>query len=80
VRWVLQCAASTRISVDWSCPALAGRSILVIVWHLLADPDAHYRDLGPDYVRHRADPQRRTRSHVRQLESLGYTVTLTPVA
>ena len=23
------------------------RSILVIIWHLLADPDARYRDLGP---------------------------------
>ena len=56
------------------------RSILVIIWHLLADPDARYRDLGPDYVRHRTDPQRRTRSHVRQLEALGYAVTLTPVA
>jgi transposase len=57
-----------------------GRSILVIIWHLLADPDARYHDLGPDYVRHRTDPHRRTRSHVRQLEALGYTVTLTPVA
>jgi transposase len=57
-----------------------GRSILVIIWHLLADPDARYRDLGPDYVRQRTDPQRRTRSHVRQLEALGYAVTLTPVA
>ena len=57
-----------------------GRSILVIIWHLLADPDARYRDLGPDYVRHRTDPQRRTHAHVRQLEALGYAVTLTPVA
>ncbi len=57
-----------------------GRSILVIIWHLLSDPDARYRDLGPDYVRQRTDPQRRTHAHVRQLEALGYTVTLTPVA
>ena len=57
-----------------------GRSILVIIWHLLADPDARYRDLGPDYVRHRTDPRRRTQAHVRQLKALGYTVTLTPVA
>jgi transposase len=57
-----------------------GRSILVIIWHLLADPDARYLDLGPDYVRHRTDPRRRTQAHVRQLEALGYTVTLTPVA
>jgi transposase len=57
-----------------------GRSMLVIIWHLLADPDARYLDLGPDYVRHRTDPRRRTQAHVRQLEALGYTVTLTPVA
>ena len=37
-----------------------GRSILVIIWHLLADPDARYRDLGSDYIRHRTDPRRRT--------------------
>ncbi|WP_206686149.1 IS110 family transposase [Kribbella qitaiheensis] len=24
-----------------------GRSILIIIWHLLANPDAHYIDLGP---------------------------------
>jgi transposase len=24
-----------------------GRSILVIVWHLLSDPDARFHDLGP---------------------------------
>jgi transposase len=57
-----------------------GRSILVIIWHLLADPDAHYHDLGSDYLRRRIDPQHRTRNHVRQLEALGYTVALTPVA
>ena len=26
-----------------------GRSILVIVWHLLSDPDARFHDLGPDF-------------------------------
>lgn len=56
-----------------------GRSILIIIWHLLADPDAHYHDLGSDYFRRRIDPQHRTRNHVRQLEALGYTVALTPV-
>ena len=34
-----------------------GRSILVIIWHLLSEPDARYRDLGPDYIRRRTDPQ-----------------------
>ncbi len=57
-----------------------GRSILVIIWHLLSDHDAHYQDLGSDYVRRRIDPQHRTRNHVRQLEALGYAVTLTPGA
>jgi hypothetical protein len=57
-----------------------GRSILVIIWHLLSQPDARYRDLGPDYTRRRTDPNHRTRNHVRQLEALGYTVTLTPAA
>ena len=57
-----------------------GRSVLIIILHLLSDPDAHYHDLGSDYLRRRIDPQHQTRNHVRQLEALGYTVTLTPVA
>jgi len=52
------------------------RSILVIVWHLLADPTARYRDLGSDFYATRIDKNRRTRHFVRQLEALGYTVTL----
>jgi transposase len=34
--------------------ALVGvaRSILIIVWHLLADPTARYHDLGADFHRH----------------------------
>jgi transposase len=52
------------------------RSILVIVWHLLADPAAHYRDLGSDFYAKRIDKNRRQRHLIRQLEALGYTVTL----
>ncbi|MGO4190026.1 transposase, partial [Pseudarthrobacter sp. TAF60_1] len=26
-----------------------GRSILIIIWHLLQDPDARFRDLGADH-------------------------------
>jgi transposase len=55
------------------------RSILVIVWHLLADPTLRYADLGPDFTDHHANTQRHTRNHVRQLEALGYKVTLEPV-
>jgi hypothetical protein len=47
---------------------------------LLSQPESRYRDLGPDYTRRRTDPNRATRNHVRQLEALGYTVTLAPVA
>lgn len=36
------------------------RSILVIVWHLLDDPDARYVDLGSDYYTNRLDPDRKT--------------------
>ena len=56
------------------------RSILVIVWHLLADPAARYQDLGAGYYTSRIDKNRKTRSHIRQLEALGYTVTLAPAA
>jgi transposase len=56
------------------------RSILVIVWHLLSNPGVRYRDLGSDYFTYRIDRERRTRNHVRQLESLGYEVTLVVAA
>jgi transposase len=56
------------------------RSILVIVWHLLNDPDARYVDLGSDYYTKRLDPGRKTRDLVRQLQALGHTVTLAPAA
>ncbi|WP_067481109.1 IS110 family transposase [Nocardia amamiensis] len=57
-----------------------GRSILVIVWHLLHDENAIFTDLGPEHFHRRVNPNNKTRSHVRQLEALGYTVTLTPAA
>ena len=57
-----------------------GRSILVIIWHLLADPRARYTDLGSDFYATRINPERRRRNHVRQLEALGYKVILEPAA
>jgi transposase len=57
-----------------------GRSILVIVWHLLSDPEAHFHDLGADFYDKRRGPEQIKRSHVRQLEALGYKVTLEPNA
>ena len=53
-----------------------GRSILVIIWHLLSDPEARYTDLGAGFYASRIDPDRRRRNHVRQLEALGYKVIL----
>jgi transposase len=57
-----------------------GRSILVIVWHLLSDPEARYADLGPGFYDSRVSASRKLRSHVRQLEALGYKVTLETAA
>jgi transposase len=56
------------------------RSILVIVWHLLADPTARFHDLGADYHASRIDRDRRTRNLVHQLQALGHKVTLQPAA
>ena len=57
-----------------------GRSLLVIIWHLLADPTARFTDLGSDFFDTRIDPERRKRNHIRQLQALGYKVTLEPAA
>jgi transposase len=54
-----------------------GNSVLTIVWHLLADPQAHYQDLGPDFSK--INQRRRERDLVRQLEHLtGKKVILQP--
>ena len=51
-------------------------SVLVILYHMLKD-DRPYSDLGADYF-DQLDRARVERHHVRRLEQLGYTVTLTP--
>jgi transposase len=56
------------------------RSILVIVWHLLSDPSARFRDLGPGWHDRNSDRDRKIRAHLRQLQALGLDVTLTPAA
>jgi transposase len=57
-----------------------GRSILIIIWQLLSDPEAQFHDLGPDFCATRLGADRTKRNHIRQLEALGYRVTLDPVA
>jgi transposase len=54
------------------------RSILTIIFHLLADPTAEFTDLGPDFYTRRLDHTRRTNHLTRQLQALGYHVQLTP--
>jgi transposase len=56
------------------------RSILVIIWHLLANPTTRFRDLGPDYHTNKTVIQRRLRNHIAQLTEMGYRVTLEPAA
>ncbi|MHB1845919.1 MAG: IS110 family RNA-guided transposase [Deltaproteobacteria bacterium] len=55
-------------------------SILVIVWHLLSDPNARFIDLGADFYERRIDTERKTRDLVRQLQALGHQVTLSSAA
>jgi transposase len=57
-----------------------GRSILVIVWYLLSDPTVRFHDLGAGFYDTRIGPERAKRNHIRQLEALGYKVTLEPAA
>lgn len=56
------------------------RSILVIFFHLLADPTAEFTDLGSDFYQRRIDRARRTTHLLRQLHALGYEVQLTETA
>jgi transposase len=56
------------------------RSVLVIIWHLLADPAARFTDLGPGWHDAKAGRDRKIRAHLRQLQALGLDVTITPAA
>jgi transposase len=52
-----------------------GHSILQGAYHMLRNHQP-YADLGPDHFL-KMDPERTKRFHVRRLEQLGYSVTLT---
>lgn len=56
-----------------------GHTILVIAWHLLTN-EADYDDLGGDYFARRDTTSRRQDHLVRQLQELGYAVTLRKTA
>jgi transposase len=54
-------------------------SILRIAYHLISSPDATYIDLGTNYLERRTH-ERTRKLAIRKLESLGYAVSLDPVA
>jgi transposase len=53
------------------------RSLLIVAWNLINDPDARYQDLGHDW-HDRINPERKTLNLVAQLRALGHDVTLNP--
>ena len=57
------------------------RSILVSIWHLLADPQARYTDLGAGYYQARTDKDKKIKNHIRQIEALlGHPITIIKAA
>ena len=54
-------------------------TILVSAWNMAVTGET-YHDLGDDFYNQRRDPTWRVNHHIRELESAGYTVTLTPAA
>ena len=55
-------------------------SILIVLWHLMADDQRRYQDLGSDYFDKQRDPQREAKRLVAKLAQLGYHATLEPAA
>jgi transposase len=53
------------------------RSIMIIAWHLLSDPQARYRDLGPDWHASHTNRDKKIRTHLQGLRALGLSVTIT---
>ncbi len=49
---------------------------MIIVWQLLADPAARYRDLGPDWHAAHVNRDKKIRNHIRGLQAPGLTVTV----
>jgi transposase len=47
------------------------RSIMIIIWHLLSDPQARYRDLGPDWHTRHINRDRQIQTHLQALRALG---------
>jgi hypothetical protein len=76
------CAATSR---DTSADVMAALPTEGIIsypspdrTHIFRVPGARGHDLSPGYYATRIDKDPKTRNHVRQLEALGFTVTLAP--
>jgi transposase len=67
-----------RMGKKKACIAV-GHTILVIAWHLLSN-GCDYQDLGPDWFSQRESTGRRQERLVRQLQEMGYQVTLRKTA
>jgi transposase len=68
-----------RVRRGAKCAAVAvAHSLVIVIYHLLADPDAPFTELGGDYFlnKHKEHEQRRA---VKLLETLGFEVALTPL-
>ena len=52
----------------------------MIIWHLLANPETRFKDLGSDHYNRHLNTAVKKHNHVRQLEALGYKVNLEPAA
>ena len=57
-------------SVEWR---------FISLW-VLNEENTQFHDLGPDYYDSRVNLNRKMRNHVRELQHLGYRVTLEPAA
>jgi len=53
-------------------------AVQIAVWHMLHD-HVDYQDLGPDHFLNRNPDRARSRA-IRQLNQLGYSVTLNPIS
>src|ERR687898_159583 len=63
--------AAARATRGWQKAMVAtGNSVLVIVYHLLGDPDARFGDLGADHYDSRINKQRRARNLASQLQAV----------
>ena len=47
-----------------------GNSVLTVVYHLLADPEARFYDLGPGFYESRINTNRRARNLATQLQAI----------